>query len=328
MLNIESGYRIPIDCLSSTVEKQKLLGIELETVFQATFSEMRKLITQLKEEKFKNPAMVEYVNKLTNLTSHSAEDIPLLIKRALVEGLSYNNSLVTKIAPDKQVGEFSAELNFIPLSLEDYNTLYTDVAILLNKLENFRFLAGDNCGIHIWADYTLFGNDHETQLNNIEKMFIFLFKEPEFLIELADRKAIMSSYNDILYMLGDPFKFLDEASLLKSFKASKIDLISRLKKDRVLVTKFGTTFNKLPNNVMETRWFPSTTDANKLYAYLEFVSAMGDFTQKVENIEDITLGNFLENSKKYRRFLNFVRKFKTTQQYKIKNEDITREEDW
>lgn len=313
-----------MDCLTSVAEKRDLLGIELETVFQPTFSDMRKFLTLLKAEKFKNPEMKQYINTLNSLKQHSSEDIPMLIKNALMEGLRYNNALVTKIAPDAQVGAFSAELNFLPMSMEDYNTMFPEMCMLLYKLDNFKFVAGDTCGIHIWADYSLFGPDYETQLNNIEKMFIFLFKEPEFLIELTNRKAIMSSYNDILYMLGDPFKFLSEEDLFKNFKAAKIDLIGRLKKDRVLVTKFGASFNKLANNVMELRYFESTTDPNKVYSFLEFVKAMGEFTQTTNKIEDITLENFLDNSKSYERFRKFTRNFKTTRSY---YESIKREED-
>lgn len=125
--------------------------------------------------------------------------------------------------PDATVGlSSSIELAFNPASLSSliqnskaYNQMFT-------LLGDLGYYTNEDCGLHLWYDYSLFGDNIDEMKATIEKFYIFLIKNMFFMNKVTNRPTYSSSFNSDMYaLIGDPFGINLEKSLAEFVKQKK-----------------------------------------------------------------------------------------------------------
>jgi hypothetical protein len=286
--SIKSGDPDEIDKLA--VELEFTLNTPIEKLRQAamTLVNYKYLTTEVVDHKLRY-VWVQNGERYTDVTA-----INMCITHHI--NAMYPELFFKPAAPDPNVGLFnSIELAFNPYTLRKFYENKNAIEHILDVLKTYGYTADDKCGMHIWLDYTLFGDTLEEVSNTIENFYIFLATNNKFMAKITNRPTLASSFTaDLWSQLGDPFK-LSPTESLAAFKLEKQKFVKNftMNSEKQL---FNIVWGKNGTNAVEFRWCAGTTEFDVMLEKMSILKNIVSFC-RYSNENDLSERQLLDFSK-------------------------------
>lgn len=292
----------------------KTIGMELEFVVKTTPSKRR-----VYEEALSNSQdYLLYLAKqrnMSNLNTISALDYNNIgsgfrsSNCAFLNYIAKHTSFAIKdVHYDPTCGP---ELGISPVSLKALPVFKYELARILNNAVICSCMdKGRGAGVHLTADYRLFGEGQERR-RNLNNYYLFSYYNANFITELSNRPVENEDMADFhVSVIGNTTN--ENMKMLRAISAKHdfVDTIMSNKNNRTgpFTSTYGVAnhvsqANGLP--LLEIRIFGSTTEIDVLMSYLEYVFCVSEFSKHL----DYDLNNLkpYDTQDSLTKFTNFVK---------------------